>query len=267
MKHHVIQPRLPWFVLVLALAGWSSPGLLGAPPAQRGGVSEAALAEEREAAAAEAVDLGRDAFSGRWPQPSYNWYDSEQDDVRPIDARTPFDWSWDGPSNLPSGNILKYLAWGALAVLLGILAYLLIKAYLNREEAGLDSSAHAREEQPLTTAQIEALPFPARRQADDLLGTAQRLYLNGDYTQAIIYLFSHELVVLDRGQRIALARGKTNRVYLRELSNQPTLKQILARTTTAFESVFFGNHTLDRHSFERCWSELGELTKLAGNPT
>ena len=68
--------------------------------------------------------------------------------------------------------------------------------------------------------------------------------------------------LLDRAQRITLARGKTNRTYLRELVHHPLLNQILARTTSAFESAFFGNHALDRRTFETCWQELSELTRL-----
>jgi hypothetical protein len=248
-------------IIVLLLLRFAMP--LGAGlPAQRGGVSEQDLAAQREATSAEEIERGREAFTGRWPAPSYNWYDSQQDEVQPIDVETPFDWSFDSP-DLPSGSVLKYVAWAALALLLGILAYLLIKAYLNREDIGLASSTAAGEAQPLTAAQIEALPFPARRQADDLLGMARDLYLNGQYSQAIVYLFSHELVLLDRAQHIALARGKTNRTYLRELAHHPLLKQMLARTTSAFESAFFGRHVLDRRTFETCWQELSELTRLA----
>ena len=51
----------------------------------------------------------------------------------------------------------------------------------------------------------------------DYLDEAQRLYRNGDYAQAIIYLFSHQLLQLDRRHWLRLVKGKTNRQYLREV--------------------------------------------------
>jgi hypothetical protein len=58
-----------------------------------------------------------------------------------------------------------------------------------------------------------------------------------------------------------LARGKTNRMYLRELRQQPQLKSILELTMTAFEDVFFGNHNLSREEFEACWRQLDDFHK------
>ena len=64
---------------------------------------------------------------------------------------------------------------------------------------------------------VEALPFRVPRQATDLLSEARRQYEKGNYNEAIVYLFSHQLVELDRQHLIHLARGKTNRQLVREL--------------------------------------------------
>ena len=51
----------------------------------------------------------------------------------------------------------------------------------------------------------------------DLLAEARRHYQAGNYGAAIVYLFSFQLVQLDQRQIIRLAKGKTNRQYLREV--------------------------------------------------
>ena len=73
-----------------------------------------------------------------------------------------------------------------------------------------------------------------------LLGQAREYYLAENYDEAIIFLFSYELVELDRRSLIRLAVGKTNRQYLRELGARTALASLLGQTMVAFEDVYFG---------------------------
>lgn len=235
------------------------------------GVAVARAAEKEPAVAPTAVEdsavaQGREALGARFG--GYNWYDESQDASRPIDIRVPWDWSWEwnGPDLSGLGPIVaqsvKILAWGLLLGLVGMLAYFLIKAYLNSE--GLAASATLNSRQAaLSAARIEALPEEVRRDASDLLGAARRHYEQGNYREAMIYLFSHELVELDRRQRIRLTRGKTNRQYLSEASSSPPLAELFERSMVTFEAVFFGNLPLDRAGFEACWTQLPRLEQLA----
>ncbi len=91
------------------------------------------------------------------------------------------------------------------------------------------------------------------------MGEARRHYEQGNYSEAIIYLFSYELVQLDKFALIRLARGKTNRQYLREVPRRPELRSPLERTMVAFEGVFFGSRLLDRAGFEACWQQLPQF--------
>jgi hypothetical protein len=68
-------------------------------------------------------------------------------------------------------------------------------------------------------------------------------------------------VELDRGQAIRLAKGKTNRQYLRELTPKPDLKGLVEQSMLAFEDVFFGGRALDRSRFEDCWRRLPEFDR------
>jgi hypothetical protein len=85
------------------------------------------------------------------------------------------------------------------------------------------------------------------------------LYDASQYSEAIIYLFSHELVELDKHQVIRLSKGKTNRQYLRETRSRPLIAGMLESTMVAFEDSFFGNKQLSRDVFERSWSHLNEF--------
>jgi hypothetical protein len=126
-------------------------------------------------------------------------------------------------------------------------------------ETVLEAQGESPEEE---RRRIEALPEPVRERTR-LLDAARRHYQNGNYDEAIIYLFSHQLVCLDKNYLIRLTRGKTNRQYLRELGPRDTIRRILADTIVAFEDVFFGGRSIGQERFERCWNRLGEFESLA----
>jgi len=206
-----------------------------------------------------------------------------RDDRRDSSSNSQFD-----PS-AASATWLIWLAWIALAVLLAVIAYYLIKAFLNREARGAKESTSDESDDP-DSAPLESLPAKVNLAKGDLLDECRRLYEVGNYNTAIIYLFAYQLIKLDQNQWIRLAKGKTNRDYLRELENRrsaaadfvesaeqnpprrtpaggsrigPELAGILARTMIPFEDVFFGDHTLDRAGFEACWLQVEQFQRLA----
>lgn len=194
----------------------------------------------------EAIDSAREALgSGDNP-----WYDVEKDSLQKVEiqrvTRRPMPLGW-----------LKWVVYGVLALALAAIIYALIRFAMQQ----LKSRKLPDEEEKSTPLvdEAEALPFLAERPRGDLLALARQHYEQGNYSEAIIYLFSYELVELDRAARIHLAKGKTNRQYLRELSNAAPLRGALERTLHAFESVFFGRQNLDRAGFEACWHELPQF--------
>ena len=215
----------------------------------------------------------------------YPWYDEQADDLQRVDVETPQADAANRNSNWESqakktkqttaksgsgwfpwslGGVLKVLAWTALAVLLGALIWLLVKAYLRSEEMSVTvrTSADLGDDAAGEIERIESLPFDVKRPRSNLLAEAQRHYENGDYGQAVIYLFSYQLVHLDKHELIRLSRGKTNRQYLRELRRSRRLFELLENTMVAFEDVFFGRYTLARERFENCWNGLDEFHRL-----
>lgn len=246
-----------------------------------GGMARAQEAEESTSTdGSEYVEAGREAFGTRMP-----WYDAEKDDVRALDLPTEKSSEfgnrksrWQATPAKPRGGaninvptmgwfgtglwtVLKVLFWLLVAAILIALVYMLVKAYLQREEAAVAATSRSSQldDSEDESERIESLPFTMARPRGDLLDEAMAHYKGGNFRQAIIYLYSYLLIQLDKHQQIHLARGKTNRMYLRELRQRPQLQGILERTMFAFEDVFFGNHTITREEVDHCLSQLDEF--------
>jgi hypothetical protein len=248
--------RLWWAMGITGLAR-----VLGLP-----GVSAGAAPEGEQA-----VESGRRALADRG---SYPWYDAPQDTVRRLDVTPPKpsaahrNSTWESqPAAASAGDfwrifweVVRWLVWALLLLLLVGLVILLLRTFLNyeaRQAAAPDLTAGelVRDQADL----IENLPFPVPKTQTDFLSEARRLYEAGRYAEAVVYLFSYQLLELDKHQVIRLARGKTNRQYLREAQTRADPGDAFQRTLVAFEDVFFGHHELDRAGFEACWSRLDDF--------
>lgn len=242
-----------WCAGVLIAAAWA----VAAEPA--GGPPEAPRA----------VESGRRALSR---QADFPWYDAPRDDLRRIDVRPPKDlknrgsrWQTAPPPNvrMPSWlwKVLEVLGWTLLVAAVTLLVVALVRAYL-LDASGASGEADAAVGEAAKRGdadRVESLPFALKAVQGDLLEEARRCYESGDYGQAIVYLYSYQLVQLDKHQWIRLAKGKTNRQYLRELRLQPGLFRLLEETMVAFEDVFFGRHSLERRRFESCWDGIAQF--------
>jgi hypothetical protein len=174
------------------------------------------------------------------------------------------------PANTPArparnwpqlGGLATVLQWTGitvLVVLLGLLAYLIAASFL-KDEVSESTTVRKVVESRRDADRVESLPFHVRAATSDFLAEASRLYQAGKYSEAIIYLFSYELVELDKYHVIRLKKGKTNRQYVRETRGRPLLRSVLEGTMIAFEDAFFGNKTLSRETFERCWNRVNEF--------
>ena len=212
---------------------------------------------------AEAIDAGSKALRG------YPWYDAQTDQVRRVDVEPPDDfanrhsrwefepptWSW--PDWLV--ELVQVLLWIGLCLILLIVVYYLVRAFVAYERGAVRGSTDSV---AITTGhanRVESLPFQVKRPLADFLDEARRHYEAGRFGEAIIYLYSYQLVELDKHQVIRLTKGKTNRQYLREARRRSGLSELLERTMVAFEDVFFGNHRLERRRFEACWDGMDQF--------
>jgi hypothetical protein len=207
-----------------------------------------------------AVEAARQALRSGWDFP---WYDNSTDSLQRISVEPPAQparWSLDWDLS----NVLAILGWLAIAVLLAVLAYALIAGYLSRETLGSLSLDDSRVETTATTIdRVAALPVALRDPTADFLQLARQHYEAGNLSEAIIYLFSYQLLELDRNHLVQLAKGKTNRQYLRELKrSQPAtsgLDEILQKTILLFEQAFFGARRPDTAAFAVCWQALPDF--------
>jgi hypothetical protein len=228
----------------IPLPPWAFAGLLGLA------LAGAALAQD------DPVEEAREAFK---TSATFPWYDAEKDSLAPLALRADpppkegFDWL----------SLLQWAAWLLLGIGLLLLLVLIVYSVRYFRGAGAIPERITDQDAVIESEGVEALPFMAQRTQSDLLGEARRLYELGNYSEAIVYLFSYELVQLDKFAVIRLARGKTNRQYLRESAKTPTYRPLLETTMRTFEDVFFGRRELDRAGFEACWNHVSKFENLA----
>ncbi len=211
------------------------------------------------------VEAGREALDHWWPS-DYPWYDPQADGVERVNLRPPYNWpnwqfKWPDLSWLWPQDLATWVFWILVALLVAAVVYLLVRYFRSPMED--ESTTAATNDDGRDAERVEALPFPVEPGKLDLLGQARDAYLAGDYARAVVYLFSHQLVQLDKHHIIRLTKGKTNRQYLREVgTSRRRLRDVVNETMVAFEDVFFGGHPLQRPRFESCWAKLDDFQRL-----
>ena len=205
------------------------------------------------------------------------WFDASDGTIRPIRSgtsvdvgdrheaiasnlpNTPPSW-WVSLKNLFGGFFgLLFQSWQILLLvvlitLLVIAGFVILRYGLSFQSyGGKMSNVSMREREK---AKLLDLPFEVEQTMFGLLAQAEKYRAAGDYSKAIIYLFSHALVEMDGARCIRLARGKTNRAYLRELRDQESLRGFTSQLVSAFEYAFFGKHVLSQEAFERIWQQV-----------
>lgn len=199
---------------------------------------------------------------------SPNWYDRAADDFRPIRVKAP---KLPSSSGFPNfwfwGEIWRFLFWTLLFVLLAVIAYYAVRAFLAREASQAVDLEETQERRPGDITRVEELPVALATSPDDYLFEAQRRYRQGDFGMAIVYLFSHQLLQLDRRHWLRLVKGKTNRAYLREVRRAsapaaPELAAITEQTMLLFEEVYFGKRLPPQGEIDAAWGRIDRFETL-----
>ena len=179
------------------------------------------LAPILASAAESSDDVGREALRSLG---KVSWYEPDEDDVRAMKVKSTDGASSDSenrsggavrpvrakpaapvaakPASSFWGDLGSALGWALLILLIAGLCVVLFYAISNQERRrALGSSLDGDEEEDGETAErLERLPVQVRQPSSNLLGEARRLMEEGKYNEAIVYLFSHQLVQLDRHQ-------------------------------------------------------------------
>ncbi len=153
-------------------------------------------------------------------------------------------------------GILCWLVLGGLAVAALVLALVL---YLRNRDTGETNQA------PTT----EALPSPdaAGPELDEVSPTelwrrAERLAGQGDYLQAVRYLYLAVLTHLHRADLIRYEKTRTNGEYLRQLGSGEEhggLVKPFRRLTRLFEQKWYGERTCAADDYDSCLALASEL--------
>lgn len=159
------------------------------------------------------------------------------------------------------------LGWTVLAVMLvavvSLLVYAFMKADIDLGAAGPTRGARdpSRAPDEQTQQRIEQLPAElGRSTALDWRSEAERLMREGHLERAVVYLFGHQLLLLDRAGILRLSRGKTNGRYVREARREdaPAAEHLQA-TVTLFERSYFGRHGITGEEFAALWQRNEQL--------
>lgn len=237
-----------WSVLV-ALLAWAGPA------AAQGGAGPAGKPEQSPV-----QRVVEDALR----QGNYPWYDAPSDSVKPLWPPQAWDWEWlrrwfrwlklDWVGRLrfgwlpASGRLVAIvLSATALVALLGFLALL----WQRQRPVGDALLAAARG--PGMAARVESLPAGLRPETDDPWSEALRCRARGDFARAVVCLFAHQLLTLDRLRQVRLLPGRTARQLVRAI-NDRQLRGWVDPTLRLFEAVYYGHRTPTAEAFEPVWS-------------
>lgn len=166
-------------------------------------------------------------------------------------------------SGLSFMNLLGWLTLGLIVIAgIGAIYYVLSRADLKKVDVGKRKENSAIRANPgeQTIERMQQLPEELRRTDVNLRSEAQRLMQSGEYDQAIILLFAHQLLLLDGYGALRLNRGKTNRRYIRETrAVNPDAAKCLAVTIEFFERSYFGRHKITQSEFATMWRANEQL--------
>jgi len=179
-------------------------------------------------------------------------------------ANTTIDGSWwDWFPTFPNWNglaewiprLVFALLGLALLIVIGSLTYYSLRSYL----PGGVRKKKASQAIEIDPARVLDLPFEVRAVDSHPLAEAERLMHAGDYDAAIVFVYGYLLLALDQSRKIHLQKGKTNRMYLRELGRETRLREILYHTMLRFEDCYFGKHSISREQFLELWVQVDEF--------
>jgi len=95
--------------------------------------------------------------------------------------------------------------------------------------------------------------------ADTALKRAQNLSHGGDYRSAVRYLYLSALLLLEERGLLGHDRSKTNREYLRSVSDQPELEIPLRNVVEVFDKVWYGYQPLNEEDYQYYEQQVEKL--------
>lgn len=173
--------------------------------------------------------------------------------------------TWAGGFNGFSELFSSIVLGGLAAILVVAIVLLLYHSFKNYVPIHWQRKAKEKKIQ-IDPTRAEDLPFEATQAAyENPLAAAEAFYRSGDYNSAIVLVYGYMLLVLDQGRYIDLQKGKTNRMYLRELRGALALKEYLSTAMLGFEDAYFGMIALSKERFETVWESVPAFENMAAS--
>jgi len=91
------------------------------------------------------------------------------------------------------------------------------------------------------------------------LQRAQTLSTQGDYRNAMRYLYLSSLLILDERGLLRYDRSRTNREYLQSVSSKPELATPLRDVIDVFDRVWYGYESVDEQTYQSYVEHVDEL--------
>jgi hypothetical protein len=164
------------------------------------------------------------------------------------------------------GKFARIALIGLLIVLVIALCVLLVRWYANRGKTPAPVAAAAPVAVDLEDESVTADALPE----DEWLRLAREKWASGDHRLAVRALFLGTLARLGETGLLAIASGKTNGIYLRELNRQSraatALRVAFLENVGAFEATWYGDHPVDDVAFDQFSRNL-ETIRQHARPT
>lgn len=203
----------------------------------------------------------------------FPWYDADSERVKPIlpwpdmsDSSDiggwisrHFEWlgrwfRWMNRWKFPGvGGIGDLVAIGLAMLFLTLLIVLLIELLRRYRPLTEKSSASGTVVIATDAQRIEVLPAGIRLDFSDPLSEARKLRRRGDFGGAVVHLFAHQIMTLERLGQVRLLPGLTGRQLVRSVGNR-RMKEWVEPTLRLFELVYYGRLTPTEQAFEAVWS-------------
>lgn len=115
---------------------------------------------------------------------------------------------------------------------------------------------------------VEGLPAGLDFDLDDPWAEARRRRSAGDLAGAVVYLFAHQLLTLERLRQVRLVPGRTGRQLVRSVADRG-LRGGVEPTLRLFEAVYYGHRSPSAEAFADAWAhaEAFQLRATTGAPS
>jgi hypothetical protein len=146
------------------------------------------------------------------------------------------------------GAMFHYLAWGILAVICGLIMWLIIKAIREYERPRAYAKGNSNGADLLD---LEPAQAPGNLPADVYLGQARKLAEQGRYREAVVQLLLGAMSRVERAGWVRFRQGMTVRDYLRGIHQFPAAHQGFRSIIRVFEPLAFGRREPTLAHFEQ----------------